>query len=459
MNGDFNEIFSFIDIGIGTMYFVIILMLLAYHRSKIADVEMNRYFNPMVIMKLAMSLVFVLTYIFYYKGGDNTAYWQGGVKLNKLFFDNSAAYFNDLFKMDQNTHDELIKFQNVGYPPNYIFRGYESWFVCKIVSIVSFLTFRSYLATTLVFTYLAMMGSWRLFTLINQYEILSKRNAALATLFIPSVGIWCSGITKDALIYIALMYLITNVFSIFNGWKKLSFWRILVMIACGFVIFQLRSFIFYLILVSIILGILAGYQKKFKDNIVFRAGYYFSVIFGFLFLIFIFANSNLIDAFNESSFMEEAALVQNDFIKNETYTGQRYSLGDVEFSVVGMLKVFPLAVITAFYRPFIFEAGSPILLLNALESMVFLWFTLMFFFKGNVFKKIGLIFSNEVLSFSLYFAVMLGFIAGFTSILFGVLVRFRAPILPFLAIVLLTGISYKVIEKNKQDRSEKKPIG
>ncbi len=459
MNGDFNEIFSIIDIGIGAMYLVIILMLLAYHRSKSTDLEVNRYFTPMVLMKLGMSLVFVITYIFYYKGGDNTAYWQGGVKLNKLFFDNSAAYFNDLFKMDQNTHDELIKFQNVGYPPNYIFRGYESWFVCKIVSLVSFLTFRSYLATTLVFTYLAMMGSWRLFTLINKYEILSKRNAAMATLFIPSVGIWCSGITKDALIYIALMYLITSVFSIFNGWKKLSFWSIIVILVCGFVIFQLRSFIFYLIVVSIILGILAGYQKKFKDNIVFRAGYYFAVVIGFLLLIFSFANSNIIEAFNESSFMEEAAVVQNDFIKNETYTGQRYSIGEVEFTVFGLLKVFPISVLTAFYRPLIFEANSPILLFNALESLVFLWFTLKFLFQGNLLRKIRLIFSNEALSFSLYFAVLLGFIAGFTSILFGVLVRFRAPILPFLAIILLAGISYTVLEKHKPDDSEKKPIG
>jgi hypothetical protein len=51
----------------------------------------------------------------------------------------------------------------------------------------------------------------------------------------------------------------------------------------------------------------------------------------------------------------------------------------------------------------------------------------------------------------LYFAVFLGFIVGFTSILFGVLVRFRAPLLPFLAIILLAGISYAVQKKSNEE--------
>jgi hypothetical protein len=444
MNGEFTEILGFVDLGIGLMYLLIFFMLLQYKRSKTQDLEAKRYFNRMVLLKLTMTFVFVAMYIFYYKGGDNTAYWQGGVKLNKLFFDNSKAFFDDLTYFEQNTFDDLIKFQNVGNPPNYIFRGYESWFVCKVVSIVSFLTFRSYLATTLFFAYLSMMASWRLFEMINRYEILSKRNAAIATLFIPSVGIWCTGITKDALIYTAIIYLITSVFSIFNGWNKLTIKSIIVIIISAFIIYHLRSFIFYLVVVSIGLGILAGYQRKIKQNFILRVAYFFAVVGGFVLLIFVFVRTNAVDALNQSSFMEEAETVQNDFIKNETYTGQRYDLGEVEFTVAGLIRVFPLSVFTAFYRPFIFEARSLILFANALESLIFIWFTLKFIFQGNIINKIRTILANEALSFALYFSIFLGFIVGFTSILFGVLVRFRAPLLPFLAILLLAGISYAV---------------
>jgi hypothetical protein len=300
------------------------------------------------------------------------------------------------------------------------------------------------LATTLFFAYFAMMASWRLFELINRYDILSTRNAAIATLFIPSVGIWCTGITKDALIYIAILYLITQVFSIFNGWSKLSIKSLIIIVVASFIIFQLRSFIFYLVVVSIILGILAGYQRKIKQNFILRIGYFVAIVSGFFLLLFVLINSNAVDALNESSFLEEAEIVQNDFIKNETYTGQRYDLGEIEFSVFGLLKVFPISVLTSFYRPIILEARSPILIANALESLIFIWFTLKFIFQGSLIKKIRTILANEALSFALYFSVLLGFVVGFTSILFGVLVRFRAPLLPFLAILLLAGISYAV---------------
>jgi hypothetical protein len=455
MNGDFKEILGFVDLGIGSMYLVMFLILLAYKRSKITDLEAKAYFNSMVLMKLFMTFVFVGMYIFYYKGGDNTAYWQGGVKLNKLFFHNPQAFFDDLTHLKQNSFDDLIRFQNEGNPPNYIFRGYESWFVCKVVSLVSFLTLRSYLATTLFFAYFAMMASWRLFELINRYEILSTRNAAIATLFIPSVGIWCTGITKDALIYIAILYVITQVFSIFNGWSKLSIKSLIIIVVASFIIFQLRSFIFYLVVVSIILGILAGYQRKIKQNFILRIGYFVAIVSGFFLLIFVLINSNAVDALNESSFLEEAEIVQNDFINNETYTGQRYDLGEIEFSVFGLLKVFPISVLTSFYRPIILEARSPILIANALESLIFIWFTLKFIFQGSLIKKIRTILANEALSFALYFSVLLGFVVGFTSILFGVLVRFRAPLLPFLAILLLAGISYAVKKNPIEELSSK----
>jgi len=454
MNGDFKEIFGFVDLGIGSMCLLLLLALSFWKKSQVEDLEMRRYFTPMMFMKFGMGFVFISMYIFYYNGGDNTAYWQGGVKLNSLFFDNYTSYFKDLFYFGENTYDDLIKFQNVGYPPNYIFKGYESWFVCKVVSVVSFLTFRSYLATSLVFTYFAMMGSWRLYELVVRYGVINKRNAAIAALFIPSVGIWCSGITKDSLIYISLLYIITNVFSIFNGWKKIGFWS-LFSIALGlFIIYHLRTFIFYVVVVSIIVALIAGYQKKAKSNFVFTLAYYIVLIIGFVSILFISARSNSIETLNDSSFMDEVQTIQNDFINNETYKGQRYSLGAVEFTVFGMLRLFPIAVITAFYRPFILEARSPILLANALESLIFLWFTLKFLFQGNVFKKIRVALGNELLSFSIYFALFLGFIAGFTSIIFGVLVRFRAPILPFLAIVLLSGISAKVIMKPKEKQTD-----
>ena len=56
---------------------------------------------------------------------------------------------------------------------------------------------------------------------------------------------------------------------------------------------------------------------------------------------------------------------------------------------------------------------------------------------------------NEFLLFSLFFVVIFGFITGFSSIIFGVLVRLRAPLLPFLALLLV--IRPKNEEENTKD--------
>jgi hypothetical protein len=76
------------------------------------------------------------------------------------------------------------------------------------------------------------------------------------------------------------------------------------------------------------------------------------------------------------------------------------------------------------------------LLLNGIESIVLLYFTFRFFASRKIGQRIKRIRKHEFLIFAFFFAVILAYFAGFTSILFGVLVRFKAPVLPFLVIIL-----------------------
>ena len=54
--------------------------------------------------------------------------------------------------------------------------------------------------------------------------------------------------------------------------------------------------------------------------------------------------------------------------------------------------------------------------------------------------KVGCSFWNEFW-FSFFFILIFGFITGFSSIIFGVLVRLRAPLLPFLALLLVIDVA------------------
>jgi hypothetical protein len=59
------------------------------------------------------------------------------------------------------------------------------------------------------------------------------------------------------------------------------------------------------------------------------------------------------------------------------------------------------------------------------------------------------------LIFGFFFAFILAYFAGFTSILFGVLVRFKAPVLPFLVIILT---SYYLNEKAQKELKKKEKL-
>ena len=147
-------------------------------------------------------------------------------------------------------------------------------------------------------------------------------------------------------------------------------------------------------------------------------------------------------------YIEELAVIQQDFSQNNTYGGPRYDLGITDYSTAGMLSRGPLAIMTALYRPFIWEARSLFLILSGLEGLLLLYLTFRFFFRsGNLAKHLAFVTGHEFLLFALIFVLFLGFFVGFTAGMFNVLVRFKAPLLGFLVLVLAARREEEMEEK------------
>ena len=69
--------------------------------------------------------------------------------------------------------------------------------------------------------------------------------------------------------------------------------------------------------------------------------------------------------------------------------------------------------------------------------------------KKDFLKKVKIVRQNEFLVFAFVFAILLAFMVGLTSGLFGVLVRFKAPLLSFFILVLTVEFNIKeeMVEK------------
>jgi len=121
------------------------------------------------------------------------------------------------------------------------------------------------------------------------------------------------------------------------------------------------------------------------------------------------------------------------------YEGSSYSLGNTDFSTVGLITKAPIALITTFFRPFPWEVGNPLMALSSLESLALFSIGFLAFFQSskNPEHSLARIFKQyPILQFSLVFSLIFGFAVGFTAYNFGALVRYKIPCLPTVGIVL-----------------------
>jgi uncharacterized membrane protein YfcA len=154
-------------------------------------------------------------------------------------------------------------------------------------------------------------------------------------------------------------------------------------------------------------------------------------------LTWYFSNAQQLGELAPEELLKTAEITQKDFQSNAIYTGKRYDLGNIDFTLVGLLKSAPAAIATTLFKPFFWEANNPLMLLNGLENLLFLVLFIQFIGQFRQRKKLPITSSN-LLVFSLVFVLLMAFFIGITSGLFGVLVRMKAGILVFLLLILLS---------------------
>ena len=428
-----SQYLSFLDIFAAIIWLVILSVIVNNQANKITNLEIKPYYVRNFYIKVLYGISFTVIYLTIMGGGDTQAYWDGAVVLNKLFFKSPSLYFDAISSLPSD-ENRLIHFSiETGFPPGWIYREPQGWFVSQITSVISLVSFRSLFATIVIFSYFVSRATWKIFELISKLNLHSTRVAAWCMLYVPSVGFWCSGITKDTLIYISILNILFYVLDLLIIKSKIGVKHIVGILFFMFLMSQIRSFALAATFVPLLAAFGIRLTKRFGQNFFAKLVLRLMIIgigaFGFITL---FSSSFV------SELAQEAAVVQGDFKNNETYTGKKYDIGVVDGTPAGMIRLFPISVFYGIYKPFIYESLSPTLILNGLESTILVLMTLNFLFVGNVFKKIKRVRSNEFLIFAFVFVLLIGFMAGYTSVLYGVLVRIRAPLLPFLFLIFTT---------------------
>src|SRR5690606_35723972 len=126
--------------------------------------------------------------------------------------------------------------------------------------------------------------------------------------------------------------------------------------------------------------------------------------------------------------------------------GSGYSLGELDGTLEGMLRLAPQAINVALYRPYFWEVNNPLMLLAAMESFVLLVITLYVLTQARM-LAFRYILRPDVL-FCLMFALIFAFAVGVSTYNFGTLSRYKIPLMPYFLVGL--GLIYYYARKERK---------
>jgi hypothetical protein len=419
---------GFNDLLLTPIYLGIFYGLAFAVRNKVTNVYTKPYFIPALTLKFVGAIALGLIYTFYYKGGDTINYYEQATIIYKAFGDS----FVDGIKMLTTNGDydpTIAKYTSQMY---WFGRGSNEYFVLRMAGFFAMLDFNTYTVTALFFALLSFSGVWAMYMTFAKIRPIIYKELAVAVFFIPSVFFWGSGLMKDSLCLGAL------------GWIFYAFYRgaiekrnilraVLIGALASVPIVSTKIYILLAFLPPALLWVVNENNARIRNSTIrLVAKPLFFAVGGALAF---FAATRLtagddrfdIDKIGERSKITSEYLYQVSVQQQ----GSAYTLGELDGSIGSMVKLAPQAIVVSLFRPFLWEARNPVMLLSALEATYFIWFTLSILYKNGVLRTLRLISTTPVLTLCFVFSLIFAFAVGTSTSNFGTLVRYKIPLMPF----------------------------
>ncbi len=398
-------------------------------RNKIDEHPEYKFYRRGFLAKIYGGLAFAFIYIFYYDGGDTTAYWIDAGRLAGLITSEPLCFFRILSGDLSMQWFYCFDLSN-GTPIHYL-RDPQAYAVTRFTSLFHFLSVDSFLGCTLLISWVSFGGIWRLYRVFcEEYPKLS-RELAFAFLFIPSVIFWGSGIMKDTFTFTAACWMTSSVYGLLLK-RRDVFKNILFVIFSAYIMISMKPYVFVALLPGIFIWVVFNRIQTIQNQIIRLMTAPIIMMLGVVGAAVVFsqASSSLGSYGSVDSIMERAVATQED-LKREAYKGNTFDIGTIDPSVTGMLAKTPVAIFAGLFRPTLLDVRNPVMLISALENTALMVFLLYMLFKIGPLSFARYVFSKPMILFSFTFAIVFSFAVGLTTANFGSLVRYKIPALPF----------------------------
>ena len=422
---------EFKDLIIAPIVTIVIYGIAILVRPWVTYEENQKYFLPALSLKLIGAILLGALYQFYYGGGDTFGYYNGATKIFEAFYDEPGVALKLIFN-DNDYQDGVYSYAS----RIWMYKDTTAYMVVRIAGIFAILTGGTYSGIALLFALVSFSGLWAMYMAFSKLFPHHLFGMAVAILFIPSTIFWGSGMLKDSITFGMLGWSTAALIHLLY-WQRRSLLWILVLLVSLLFAFKIKEYIVLSFIPAAMIWIYFVTIKRVSNKLV-RLLVAPIVISIMVLLSFytIFKVGENSPRYSIDNFAETARTTAYDVGR---YTGRsagsRYDLGDFEGNIFSMLRLAPAAINVSLYRPYLWEVRGPLMLLAALEGLVLLILTIIILFRV-VWFKINVL-NSPAAWFSLVFSLTFAFAVGISTYNFGTLFRYKVPLMPFFAILLV----------------------
>jgi hypothetical protein len=430
------------DLIVTPLLLIVVYVVAYFVRPRVTDAITSRYFFPALTLKIFGAIALGFIYQFYYSGGDTFNFHTHGSRhIWQAFVDSPDIGW----KMLVGSEDKAGVYRYSSKIPFYY--DPSSLFIIRISTLFDLLTFSSYSSTAVFFAVFSFIGAWHFFLVFYKINPAQHRLIAIASLFIPSVVFWGSGLLKDT---VTMTVLGVATYWFFDLVIKLRYSTkgVLLLISCFTVMYKVKIYILLTFLPCLILWGSLYHFSKIRST--FAKAVFLPLVLivaGILAYQAIIISTKDNPKYSLDAIARTAQVTAYD-IRYWTGrdAGSGYSLGELDGSWQSMIKLAPKAINVSLFRPYLWEVNNVLMLFSGIEALIIflLVVTLVISNPLSIWKHL----KDPTILFCLLYSLIFAFGVGVATFNFGTLTRYKIPLLPFFVMSLIL-----IYDKLKRDKN------
>ncbi|GMU60888.1 MAG: hypothetical protein AMXMBFR34_26510 [Myxococcaceae bacterium] len=394
----------------------------------------RRYLSFSFAAHVAAAIGLVLVYRYYYtEGGDMISYHYYGVPIADALRYDFGAVAPEVVKMALHL-DNTLPFDVVGVGSTGTMQAVTVWLL--------FLLGNSLFASALFIAIAAYGAKVLIYRALRPGFAASQHPLVLlAAVLSPSAVVWTSALLKEPVLMVLFGPVFLGLRWILEGRRLVL--AITVSALGGYAIALLKPYVLLTLVIAGGIWILWARIIRARGAVIVRPlylGVAAAIILGGVTVV-----SALVPGMSPDT-ISESMTYQRRVSAGEAGRSNFYLEGrDVDpqaaqeegRSLRSQLTVAPLALVTALFRPFLFESLRVMQLLNAIEMTWMMILFIQVLRRNSLLGLLKRLTASPTLMFCFAFTLVLALGTGLSTANLGALSRYRAPMMPFFLLLLL----------------------